>query len=108
LKCRENFFWALQIAVFQFFFEISEHPKVAWTDVWRVGWMGSSENLQETESIDNSMPIVTHRVIHVHRKIDRGFLAWKTLLFIQQRRKLVLNEILVAVFLSFREGIQGN
>jgi hypothetical protein len=37
LKCRENFFRALQMAVLQFSFEILEHPKVARTDVWRVG-----------------------------------------------------------------------
>jgi hypothetical protein len=31
--------------------------------------MGSSENLQAMEFIDSLMPIVAHRVIHVHRKL---------------------------------------
>jgi hypothetical protein len=46
LKCPENFVRALQMAALQFSFEISEHPKVARTDVWRVEWIRSSENLQ--------------------------------------------------------------
>jgi hypothetical protein len=75
LKCRENFFRALQIAILQFSSEISEHSKVARSDVWRVGWMGSSENLQVTEFIDKSMLIVPHRVAQVRRKIDHVFRA---------------------------------
>jgi hypothetical protein len=46
LKCRENFFRALQMAVLQLSFEISEPATVARTGVWQVEWMGSSENLQ--------------------------------------------------------------
>jgi hypothetical protein len=44
----------------------------------------------------------------MHRKIGRGFLARKTFLLMKQSRKHVLNEIVLAAFLSFREGIQGN
>jgi hypothetical protein len=36
----------LQIALLQLSFEISEHPKVARTDVQRVGGMANSENRQ--------------------------------------------------------------
>jgi hypothetical protein len=54
------------------------------------------------------MPIVAHGVDHVHIKFDPDFLAGKTLLLIQQSGKYVLNEIFLAVFLPFREGIQGN
>jgi hypothetical protein len=70
-----EFLPTLQMAVLQFSFEISGHPKVARTEIARVGWMESSENLQVTEFIDNSMPIAAHRVVHVHRRFDRGFLA---------------------------------
>jgi aspartate aminotransferase-like enzyme len=69
LKYRENFFRALQMAVIQFSFEIFQHSKAARTDVWRVGWMGSSENFQATQFINNSMRIVAHRVIRVQRKL---------------------------------------
>jgi hypothetical protein len=48
LKCREKFFQALQITVFQLSFEIFENSKVARTDVRRVGWTRGSENLQAT------------------------------------------------------------
>jgi hypothetical protein len=75
LQCRENFFRALQIAVLLFSFEIPEDPKIARTDVWQVGKMASSENLEPREFIDNLMPIVAQRVVRVHRKIDRGVLA---------------------------------
>jgi hypothetical protein len=68
--------FALQMAVFQFSFEISEHSKVARTDIWRVGWMESFENLQATKVIDNSMPIVAHRVVHVHTNFDCDFYSW--------------------------------
>jgi hypothetical protein len=73
LNYHENYFQALQMAVPQFSFEISEDSKVARTDVWRVGWMGSSENLQATEFIENSMPIVVHRVVHVHKTLIARF-----------------------------------
>jgi hypothetical protein len=46
--------------------------------------MRSSENLQAMQFIDSSMPIVAHQVVHMHRKIARGFLAEKPLLFIKQ------------------------
>jgi hypothetical protein len=65
------------MAVLQFSFEVFERPKVARTDVGRVGWMESSENLQSTQFIDNSMSIVAHRVVYMPRRIDRGFLARK-------------------------------
>jgi hypothetical protein len=35
--------------------------------------MGSSESLQATYFINTSMPIVAHRVVHVHRKIIAMF-----------------------------------
>jgi hypothetical protein len=107
-KCRENFFRALQMAFPQLPFEISEYLKVARIDVWRVGWMGRSWNLQATWFIDNSMSIVAHRVVQVRKKIDRGFLAWNTLLLIKQWRMYILIEIFLVVFLPVREGIQGN
>jgi hypothetical protein len=75
LKCREKFFRALEMPILQFSFELSEHPKITWTDIWRVGWMGSSENRQAPEFISKSMLIVSYRVVHAHRNFDLGFLA---------------------------------
>jgi hypothetical protein len=46
LKDRGNVFRTLLLAALEFSLEISELPKVARSDVWRVGWTGSSENLQ--------------------------------------------------------------
>jgi hypothetical protein len=60
--------------------------------------MGSSENLQRTEFIDYSMPIVSHRAARAHRRIDCDFLAWKTLLLSKQGRKYVLTEVLFVAF----------
>jgi hypothetical protein len=70
--------------------------------------MGSSENLQAAEFIDNLMPIAAHRVVHMHGKIDCRFLAPNMLLLIPQWRNSVLNEILLVAFLLFNEGIQTN
>jgi hypothetical protein len=45
--------------------------------------MGSSENLQSAQLIDNSMLIVAQQIAYAQNKIDRGFLAGKMLILIQ-------------------------
>jgi hypothetical protein len=63
-------------------------------------------------SIDAINPLLNaHRDASSHPlniKIDVAVPPGKTRLLIRQRRKYVLNELLLVVFLPFKEGIQAN
>jgi hypothetical protein len=68
----------------------------------------SSGNLKAMQFINYSMPIATGRVIHRHRKTDRGFPAGKTLLLEMQGRYDINDNVVLRLFLPFWERIEGN
>jgi hypothetical protein len=57
LKCRHHFFPALQMAVLQFFVEISEQAKVAGIDVWRDGGWGALKLFRRRNSSITRCPL---------------------------------------------------